>query len=80
MCDISKNSKVEIPAKKNMFFFSKRGRLTDRWGMYEMTVICLDGSKNAFVVCRSFYEMVYEMRERSTEIKSGRRDRIFIGK
>lgn len=31
--------------------------------MYEMTVICLDGSKNAFVVCRSFYEMVYEMRE-----------------
>lgn len=32
-------------------------------GMYEMTVICLDDSKNAFVVCRSFYEMVYEMRE-----------------
>lgn len=59
---------VEILAKKKpcVSFFFKRGRITDRWEMYEMTVICLDGSKKKMQVSffsSIFYEMVYEMRE-----------------
>lgn len=50
MCDISKNSKVEILAKKNpCVFFFKRGRFTGRWECIAVciAVICLDGSKDA---------------------------------
>lgn len=63
----------EIPAKKNMCFLFQEGSFNGQMGigMYEMTVICLDGSKNAFVVCRSFYEMVYEMRETHRNKKVG---------
>lgn len=56
-------------------------------GMYEMTVICLDGSeKNAsffFDLPSSFVDLFtkwFTRCERRTEIKSGRRDRIFMGK
>lgn len=48
MCDISKNSKVEILAKKKtMCFLFQEGLFYGQMGigMYEMTVICLDGSK-----------------------------------
>lgn len=69
-----KNSKVEIssPRKNHVLlsfsFCPERGCFTGRWGigMYEMTVICLDGSKKkmqAFFFSSIFYEMVYEMRE-----------------
>lgn len=40
-------------------------------GIYEMTVICLDGSKKmqVFFFSSIFYEMVYEMRETHSKKK-----------
>lgn len=51
-------------------------------GMYETTVICLDGSRKKMQVFFSsiFYEMVYEMRETHRNKKVGSGTGIFMGK
>lgn len=82
----------EIPAKKKpCVFFFKRGCFTDRWGIgiYEMTGICLDGSKKKMQVsffdlpsslrCRSFTRWFTRCEREAAKKVGGRRDRFLWG-
>lgn len=84
--------KWKSPPRKTHMSLSFWGCFTDRWGIgiYEIECYMLRRFEKKMQVsffdlpsslrCRSFYEMVYEMRgEREAAKKSGRRDRIFYG-